>query len=144
MKKSVSLSDQAVAAIQMLSLDSKRPEWSRVINQQIEASMWLFRSSLPDLSDAEWEYILNAYAGSWEPMKFPPYRVASDLMDHEGVLDVNDHPMPDLVRRIHAMSQAEQYAILMFVQMFWRNDWNHHGTFGEIRDAILGGGDARD
>jgi len=129
-KKSVFLSDQTEAIIRKMSRDD--PEWSRIINQTLSAADWVFRQSLPEFTPAEWQVILNTYAGTCDSLQVQPYRVASDLMDDLGLLDVNDHPNADLVKRIHGMTQAEQFAILTFVQIFWSNDWSDAKDFSEI------------
>ena len=59
-------------------------------------------------------------------------------MDDLGLLDVADHPHADLVKRIHAMSQAEQFAILTFVHIFWAGDWNDVADFSEVIARIAG------
>ena len=109
-----------------MSSDEDHPKWSGVINQTMTAAKWIASQSLPDLSPAEWELIVDAYIdiGNRESLQHPPYRIASDLMDYLGLLDVADHPNPELVKRIHAMGQAEQFAILTCVQRFWNGELN--------------------
>jgi hypothetical protein len=135
-KKSVFLSDQTEQIIRKMSRDDDHPQWSNVINQTLAAADWVFRESLPELTPAEWQVILNAYAGTCDTLQVQPYRIASDLMDDLGLIAVDDHPNADLVKRIHGMSQAEQFAILTFVQLFWSNDWNDVPDFSEVIKRI--------
>jgi len=137
-KKSVFLSDQSESIVRKMSRDDGYPQWSGIINQTMSAADWLFRQSLPEFSPDEWQIILNAYSGTCDSLQCQPYRVASDLMDDLGLLDVSDHPNADLVKRIYAMSQAEQFAILTFVQIFWSGDWNDVADFSEVIASIAG------
>jgi|SRR5690625_2359700 len=125
-KKSVMFSDgtQAyIAARTKGGLDEI--SWSKALNEGFKALKWLADQALPDLSADEWQVILNAYAGSIVSFD-PPYRVASDLMDDVGAISIEElePSYAALVKKIHGMSQLEQYAIMDFVQKFWSRDWN--------------------
>jgi len=137
-KKSVFLSDQSEAIIRKMSRDDDHPQWSGIINQTLSAADWVFRQSLPDFTPEEWQAILNTYAGTCDTLQCHPYRVASDMMDDRGLIDVEDHPESELVKRIHGMTQAEQFAILTFVQIFWSNNWNDAADFSEVIATISG------
>jgi len=135
-KKSIFLSDSSERIIHELSRDEESPQWSATINTLLPAAEWVFNQSLPDLSDGEWQTILNCYAGSCDYLSHPPYRIASDMMDDLGLLDVNQHPQSDLVRRVYEMTQAEPFAILYFVQRYWSENWNDAESFADVRDKI--------
>jgi len=138
-KKSVLLTDRTVEIMQA-STSQRDPDaaiaWSNQINRAVIINDWLFQSSLPDLSAEEWQVILNTYAGTIGSVEHPPYRVASDLMDDLGLIDVDDHPNADLVRRLHYMSQSQQFAILVFAERFWSGDWGDLGWDGIYRQII--------
>lgn len=138
-KKSVLLTDHTVAIMQACT-DKRNPDnsiaWSNLINRSIIVNDFLFRESLPDFSVEEWQAILNTYTGCYGILEHPPFRVASDMMDNRGLINVDDHPDTELVIRIHAMSQAEQFAILSFVERFWCNDWDHVEDFNEVIETI--------
>ncbi len=138
-KTSVYLSDQTLNIMEK-SRDKRNPDsavaWSNIVNRSITICDFLFREHLPDFSASEWQAILNAYAGTIGNIEHPKYRVASDLMDDRGLVDVNDHPESELVKRIHSMSQVEQFAILMFNEIFWCGDWNDCADFDEIKARI--------
>jgi len=137
LKKSVILGDHTVAIMRACTRhDIDGPAWSNLVNRAIVVGDYLFRESLPDLTPAEWQTILNVYAGTVGSIEHPPYRIASDMMDDLGLIDVDQHPDADLVRRIHGMSQCQQYAILSFVERFWGNDWNHVENFQDVITAI--------
>lgn len=116
------------------------PKWSESINATFEQFRFLLRDALPDLDQNEWQTILNVYAGCYFPAHGVPARIASDMMDNLGECDLAavEKTMPDyaaLVRKVHAMNQVEQLAILYFVQIFWSNDWKM-GEWGDIVKAI--------
>ena len=122
LKKSVMISDSAVAAIQARSRGDIGIGWSQSINKAITDLKTLCRVMLPDLTENEWVMVLNVHNGSFlEDQTFFPLRLASDVMDCYGVVDIGelDEPHQALVRKLHTMSQAEQYAILDMVQKYW-------------------------
>lgn len=139
-KKSVMLHDNAVEIMQKHTrVDAgEQIAWSKLVNRGIITGDWLYRQSLPDLTDAEWQVILNAYAGTCETLDNHPYRIASDLMDDLGIIDVDQHPQPELLRRLHGMNQAEQFAVLVFVERFWTRDWSDAVDFNAIKSNITG------
>ena len=133
-KKSVFLSDYTANWIETTTKktlnekDLEGPKWSEAINATFEQFRFLLRESLPDLSMDEWQIILNVYAGTYFPAHGVPARIASDIMDNIGEVDIAnvDNLMPEyaaLIRKTHVMSQLEQLAILYFVQIFWSNVW---------------------
>lgn len=135
-KKSVMISDHAESILLKTTRYDETPAWSQEVNRAIIAGDWIFRQSLPTLTPGEWEAVLNTYAGTTGAIDHPPYRVAADMMDDQGLVDVTQHPNADLVIRIHAMSQVEQYAILIFVERFWAGDWDEAADFSETIKLI--------
>lgn len=133
-KKSVFLSDQTVGWIESTTKKTLNdqeldgPKWSEAINATFEQFRHLLRGAFPDLSMDEWQMILNVYAGCYFPSHGVPARIASDMMDNLGEIDIAqvEQTMPDyaaLVRKMAAIPQLQQLAILYFVQIFWSNDW---------------------
>lgn len=139
-KKSVFLSDVTVDWIESTTKKdhpaSDGPKWSEAINATFEQFRFLLRTSLPELSADEWQTILNVYAGCYFPAHGVPARIASDMMDNVGAVDINElsEDYAALVRKAHAMSQVEQLAVLYFVQMFLSQSWM--GSWGEIVSQI--------
>jgi len=139
-KKSVFLADLTVAWIETTTQKDHAahdgPKWSEAINATFEQFRFLMRESLPDLSQDEWTIILNVYAGCYFPAHGVPARIASDMMDNVGAVSVEDLT-PDyaaLVRKVHALSQPQQLAVLYFVQIFWSANWT--GDWPDIVAAI--------
>ena len=112
------------------------PHWSESINATFEQMRYLLRGALPDLSQDEWQIILNTYAGSYFPAHGVPARIASDIMDSIGEvsLDNVETHYRALVEKVHAMSQLEQLATLYFVQIFWSE--KRANNFDEIIESI--------
>jgi hypothetical protein len=133
------ISDQTLKIMQSMT-DQRNPDtsiaWSNLVNRAIVVNDYMARTHLPELTDGEWQVVLNCYAGTCGSIEHPPYRIASDMMDDLGLINVEDHPSADLVKRIHAMSQVEQFAILSFVEKFWSADWSHVEGFDDIKKAL--------
>jgi hypothetical protein len=140
-KKSVFLSDLTTNWIEVTTKKDdfeQGAKWSEAINATFEQLIYLVRSSLPELSVKEWEIILNVYAGCYFPAHGVPARIASDIMDNFGEVDIDDIK-PELaafVRKTHAMSQTEQLAILYVAQMFLSKNWGSYNDFQDIINAI--------
>jgi hypothetical protein len=141
-KKSVFLSDRTTQWITATTGDiqtGENPKWSESINATFDQFNTLIANALPKLSSNEWQIILNTYAGCYMPAHSLPARIASDIMDDLGAIDIAsvEKLYPDtasLIRKVHAMSQLEQLSILYFNQVFWLNKWDCE--FGEIVTQI--------
>lgn len=139
-KKSVMLSEQAQRYIDTRGYTKGGGEdyaWSEAVNETFKAAQWVAESSLPELSQAEWQHILNAHSGVIIDYT-PPYRLASDLMDNVGAVSLEelDPDYAALVRKLHSMSQAAQFAVLDFTRKFWARAWS--GDWDSIYAAITG------
>jgi len=141
-KKAVFLSDRAAEWIQATTKKDHPaqdgPKWSESINATFEQLRFLLKSSLPELTIDEWQIILNVYAGTYFPAHGIPCRIASDMMDNIGEISLDNvnEEYAKLVRKLYAMSQLEQLAILYFVQIFWSGKWS--GEWDEIVKHISG------
>lgn len=137
MKKSVMFSDKTVNYIQSRTRYESEIAWSQALNEGFKALSWITRQALPELTTGEWTIILNVYAGTWIEFH-PPFRIASDIMDNFGEVDITqlDDDIADLVKKVYAMSQIEQFAIMSFVQIFWANNWNSEPDFDAIAAKI--------
>lgn len=138
-KKSVIFSEGTLDYIKARVRHESDIGWSEVLNEGFKALKWLSREALPDFTPKEWEYLLNVYNGC--VMSFnPPYRIASDLMDDAGVISVEElaPEYAALVKKIHGMSQVQQYAIQDFIIKFWAGGekWNDAKDFAEVIERI--------
>ena len=134
-KKSVYLSDETKQYIEARnSPHNDSVAWSDGINRSVSALNWLGRELLPELSEKEWNVILNVYTGSLVDFNYP-LRIASDMMDNVGVIDLNeiaDEYYRELVIKTHSFSQPEQWAVMDFVLYYWSNDWSESADFNEV------------
>lgn len=137
-KKSVMLSDQAIEF--MGSRTNKHFEdaelesgaqpsfkWSEQVNSAFHDLSWLTRELMPDLSDAAWILLLNAYNGHFfEPRLITPLRLAQDCMEYLGCIDLAslDEETAGAIRTIHALGQPQQYAVYQAVRIYWANEWD--------------------
>jgi predicted small metal-binding protein len=138
-KKSVMLNEGTLNYIKARVRDESDIGWSEVLNEGFRALKWLSNQALPDLTPEEWQYILNAYSACM--MSFnPPYRIASDLMYSAGAVSIEEltPEYADLVKKIHAMSELEQYAIQDFAIKFLAggDKWNGCKDFAEVIEKI--------
>ena len=136
-KKSLMLADATVRYMQNRTRDGEDILWSQLVNEGFKQLSWLTQQALPVLTPAEWEILLNVYAGSWLEFQ-PPFRIASDIMDNFGALELSElePAVAELAKKMHALSQVEQYSIMEFVRIFWTHDWNSEPDFETIRDKI--------
>ena len=137
-KKSVMFSEQSLGYIKARVRHESDIGWSEALNEGFRALKWLTSQALPDLNTSEWEQLINAYSGCMMGFS-PPFRIASDLMDDVGAVSIVELT-PDyaaLVKKIHGMSQVEQYAIQDFIIKFWAGDWSDCKDFEEIKARII-------
>lgn len=120
-KKSVSLSNSSVAFAESRFEDLN---WSPILNGALSDLQYLLKESLPDLSEAEWRPILNAYNGHFfEPSltRNTTVSIASCIMDDHGALELSELPEEyrEPVKRIAKLTAAEQLAVLDVTRRFW-------------------------
>ncbi len=139
MRVSAYFSAASAAAIQARTPKGEKPNISGTTNELIRRYVWLVKSSLPELTNDEWQTLINVYAGCWLGEFVPPARIASDMMDDAGVLSLDEleSDYAALVRKAHGWNQAEQLAVLDFIQRFWCGEWSGYESFSAIKQAIL-------
>lgn len=142
-KKSVFLSDQTArwvgATTTQHSDGVSGPRWSESINATCEHFRHVLCSAMPELTQDEWQILLNIYAGSYSPAHDAPARIASDMMDNVGAISIDkldDAEYKALVIKMHKTSQVEQLAVLYFIQIFWSGDWQGY-HWETIREKIM-------
>lgn len=136
-KKSVMFSEQTQDYINARTKAEDDISWSVELNESFKSLQWLSSQLLPELTPSEWEVLLNVYSGSIVEFQIP-YRISSDIMDHYNVLEVTelDKGIGDCVRKVHALSQPEQYATLDFIKKYWANDWSDADNFDDVITQI--------
>lgn len=95
--------------------------YSAGINGAIEQLSHIARAECPALSEDEWAELYNVYAGSDLSRLALPLNVARDLLDHYGATIPEQLPedVRDLVTTLARMTQAQQFALLDAVRVFW-------------------------
>ena len=122
-KKSVMLSSDTYDYILARAKNVNDISWSESINAGFKILKFIAKQALPELSHTEWMLILNTYAGTGN-MRFP-LRIASDILDNYGVIDVSElkDEVQATIMKIHHFNQIEQFAMMDFVEKFWAKSW---------------------
>ena len=135
-KKSIMISDKSVRFIQARCKECDDIQWSQSMNNAIDELDYLYKALLPDFTEEQWFVILDAYQGVIIDTRTLPFRLASDIMDHYGVIDVSDldEPQQGTVRAVYNLNQPEQMAVLDMVRRFWAADRSNTGE--SLKDTI--------
>lgn len=120
MKKSIHITRASEAY-----LAARAPEgvinFSAAVNAAFEQLAYLASAECPGLTKEEWAELYNVYAGSDLSCLALPLNLAADLLTHYGVTVPSqlDSAVAAFVERLARMSQAEQFAIIDAVRVFW-------------------------
>ena len=120
MKKSVHLTADSVAYMEARSYAGD-VNFSAAINAAFEQLAYLARSENPALDAQNFAAVCNVYAGSDLSRIALPLNVARDVLDHYGATIPEQLPedMRGLVTTLARMSQAQQFALVDAVRVFW-------------------------
>lgn len=120
MKKSVHLTADSVAYMEARSYEGD-VNFSAAINAAFEQLAYLARSENPTLNEQDFAAVCNVYAGSDLSRIALPLNVARDLLDHYGATIPEQLPedVRGLVTTLARMSQAQQFALVDAVRVFW-------------------------
>jgi len=134
---SLSLTDKTEKILKEnpLALANKK-NWSDIINRAIVIDDHVSKNSLPQLTNNEWGQMLGSFLENYINFQLPPYNLADDLLNGVGIYNENAHPNPSLIHRLSKMSQAEQYAILVFIEKYRWTDLTDYGDFDTVKSAI--------
>lgn len=89
---------------------------SSYINSAFEQLAHLAQAEKPELSKLEWVELYNVYAGSDLTRLAMPFDLAGDLQVHYGTLPQN---LTALYDKLSVMTQAQQFAVLDAVRVYW-------------------------
>lgn len=96
---------------------------------------------LPELTDAEWKAVLSTYSGRPLKERFTrrPYRIASDMLNDFGEVDLSNllPEQAEIIKKIHALTQPQQFALLEFVDYFWSKKWESASDFSTIKQVFV-------
>lgn len=120
MKKSIHLTHQSVAYMAARAQEGEI-NYSASINAAFEQLAHIARAEMPILDDAEFGELCNVYAGSDLSRIILPINIAADLLTHYGATVPSQLPKETaaLVERLARLTQAEQFAIIDAVRVFW-------------------------
>ena len=95
--------------------------FSAAINAAFEQLAYLAQVENPALDDQDFAAVCNVYAGSDLSRIALPLNMARDLLDHYGATIPEQLPedVRDLVTTLARMTQAQQFALLDTVRVFW-------------------------
>lgn len=119
-RKSIHLNKQTEQFIKDRTKQADSPNFSANVNAAFEIIEHLAKSEKPELSNEEWAQMYNVYTGSDMTRRPLPLNLAKDLLDYYGVMP--EHLPSDcieLFEKLTDMTQAEQYAVLDGVRIFW-------------------------
>ena len=123
MKKSVHLTADSVGYIEARTGEGEM-NFSASINAAFEQLAYLARAELPDITDVDFSLLCNVYAGSDLSRIALPLNLARDLLDHYGATIPGELPEDahNLIEVLAGMSQAQQFALIDAVRVFWCQD----------------------
>lgn len=120
MKKSVHLTESSVGYIEDRACGGEM-NFSAAINAAFEQLAYLAQVENPALDDQDFAAVCNVYAGSDLSRIALPLNIARDLLDHYGATIPEQLPadVHGLVTTLARMTQAQQFALLDAVRVFW-------------------------
>lgn len=119
-KKSVHISQTAEIYISDRTLQGESKNYSAHINNAFEQLAHLAQAEKPELSRSEWVELYNVYAGSDLTRLILPFDLADDLRTHYGTLPQD---LTALYDKLKSMAQAQQFAALDAVRLFWASGY---------------------
>ena len=115
-KTAVHLSKTALQYVTDRTQQGEQKGLSSYINSAFEQLAHLAQAEKPELSKSEWIELYNVYAGSDLTRLVMPFDLADDLRTHYGTLPQN---LTALYDKLSAMTQAQQFAVLDAVRVYW-------------------------
>lgn len=119
-KKSIHISENAELYITDRTLQGENKNYSAHINNALEQLAHLAKSEKPLLENQEWVELYNVYAGSDLTRLTLPFDLADDLHTHHGTLPQGLTALHD---KLSAMTQAQQFAVIDAVRLFWASGY---------------------
>lgn len=120
-RKSIHLVERSEQFIADRTMQGETPNYSGFINSQLAILDHLAKAEKPNLSNEDWIELYNVYAGSDLTKIALPLNIAADILDHHGatVPKQLDEIAENLVNKLVDMTQAQQFAIIDAVRVFW-------------------------
>lgn len=115
-KTAVHLSKGALQYVTDRTPQGEQKVLSAHINNAFEQLAHLAQVEKPELSKSEWIELYNIYAGSDLTRLVMPFDLADDLRTHYGALAQD---LTALYNKLAGMTQAQQFAVLDAVRVYW-------------------------
>ena len=122
-KTAVHLSKTALQYVTDRTPQGEQKGLSAHINNAFEQLAHLTRAEKPELSKSEWVELYNVYAGSDLTRLVMPFDLADDLRTHYGTLPQD---LTALYNKLAGMTQAQQFAVLDAVRVYWASGVDGH------------------
>lgn len=119
-KTAVHLSKTALQYVTDRTPQGEQKGLSAHINNAFEQLAHLTRAEKPELSKSEWIELCNVYAGSDLTRLTLPFDLADDLHTYYGTLPQD---LTVLYDKLADMTQAQQFAVLDAVRLFWASGY---------------------
>ncbi|WP_296053453.1 hypothetical protein [uncultured Alteromonas sp.] len=125
------------SADSMVKLADRSPEHEKInmsglLNELINRYAWLTAVSLPELTNDQWSVLIDALAGVDFSDQRPPADVAALLLNQSAQSD----ELNKIVVLASEWSQAEQYAVIDFLQQYFARKWDNYPNFDLIKKQI--------
>lgn len=122
-KKSIHISDVTELYITDRTPQGENKNYSAHINNALNQLAHLSKSEKPLLENQEWVELYNVYAGSDLTRLVLPFDLADDLKAHYGTLPKD---LTALYDKLAGMTQAQQFAVIDAVRLFWANGYEQN------------------
>lgn len=115
-KTAVHISDKTWQYITDRTQQGEQKGLSAHINNAFAQLAHLAHAEKPELSKSEWVELYNVYAGSDLTRIALPFDLAEDLITHYGTLPQD---LTALYDKLAGMTQAQQFAVIDSVRLYW-------------------------
>ena len=122
-KKSIHISENAELYITDRTPQGENKNYSAHINNALVQLAHLAKSEKPPLENQEWVELYNVYAGSDLTRPALPFNLADDLRTHYGTLPQD---LTALYDKLAGMTQAQQFAVIDAVRLFWASGYEQN------------------
>lgn len=125
-RQSINLSDKSLAFIAARHRgDAEDYTWSASVNGAISVLDGVLRRNIPELSNAAWRLLLNAYNAHAPTPGVIDDRLAGAVMDDLGIVDIStcDDDTRAAINEIAALTQIQCMAAYDLCVRFWCKDW---------------------
>ncbi|MFZ7136643.1 hypothetical protein ACLSZP_09605 [Avibacterium avium] len=117
-KRSVHIAKETENYLADRTPQGESTNYSAFINNSIRV-LSAIAKDLPELAESEWIELYNVYAGSDLTRLALPLNLASDLLTHHGATIPTQTPCPELVGKLAALDQGQQFAVIDKVRVYW-------------------------